>query len=196
MVWRKDCKACVRAPAEVDAEISCRSRRQGQPHKPLPGTKACRVCKVGKPLSSFSNHRLAKDGRRKDCKVCVKAEKTKRVELTEAQRVTDVARRAKPHRRAANRAAVRAWTARNPMAARARRLLRRALKAGKLQMAPHCQARDCTSTRRLEAHHADYHRPYVVVWLCAAHHRRAHWSGVLHLADGLPRRRARLPKLN
>ena len=50
----------------------------------LPATKACRACKVVKPLSSFSKHRLAKDGHRKDCKVCVKAEKTKRRELTEA----------------------------------------------------------------------------------------------------------------
>ena len=182
-------------PLQRSTSVSRRSRRDGQ-DKTLPATKACRACKVEKPLSSFSKHRLAKDGHRNDCKTCVKAERTKRRELTEAQRAADAAHRRKPHRRAVNRAAVRAWTQRNPMAARARRLLRKALKAGKVQQAEHCQAKDCSSTRRMEAHHADYSRPYVVVWLCAAHHRRAHWSGVLHLDESVPRRRARIPRLN
>lgn len=193
------CLDCLQRDVEVERQqrevLEAKAKEKAKTKTPA-STKACRTCKISKPLSSFSKHRLSKDGHRHHCKRCAKAERVKRAELTEQQRIADVARRAKPHRRASNRAAVRAWTQRNPMAARARRLLRRALKAGKVQMAEHCQAKDCVSARRMEAHHADYSRPYVVVWLCAAHHRRAHWSGVLHLDESVPRRRARIPRLN
>jgi hypothetical protein len=98
--------------------------------------------------------------------------------------------------RAANRASVRAWSARNPMAPRARRLLRQVVKSGKVEVADRCQARGCTNTERLQGHHHEYSRPLAVTWLCPRHHRRAHWSGVLCLKDGVPRRRASVPKLN
>jgi hypothetical protein len=81
------------------------------------------------------------------------------------------------------------------MAARARRLLRRAVKAGKVQITHHCQAHGCTATERLQGHHASYRSPLKVVWLCATCHRRAHSSGVLRVKRGVPRRRSRVPKL-
>jgi hypothetical protein len=48
----------------------------------------------------------------------------------------------------------------------------------------------------LQGHHADYARPLMVTWLCARHHRLAHWSGVLRLKEGVPRRRSKVPKTN
>ena len=115
------CLDCLQRDVEVDRQqrevLEAKAKERAK--SKTPATKACRACRVVKPLSSFSKYRLAKDGQRKDCKVCVKAEKTKRRELTDAQRAADAAHRRKPHRRAVNRAAVRAWTQRNPMAARA-----------------------------------------------------------------------------
>ncbi|MGE3703415.1 MAG: hypothetical protein AB7G08_32475, partial [Hyphomicrobiaceae bacterium] len=64
------------------------------------------------------------------------------------------------------------YTELNPVATRAQRLLKAAVRAGKVAKASHCQVRDCTSVRHLEAHHHDYSKPLEVLWCCAAHHRQ------------------------
>jgi hypothetical protein len=46
--------------------------------KTPPTSKPCRSCNVSKPLDSFGKHQLTKDGRRHDCKVCARANRTKR----------------------------------------------------------------------------------------------------------------------
>jgi hypothetical protein len=46
-------------------------------NKKLPASKQCRACKLAKPLDSFGRHRLAKDGHRHDCKLCVRTKGTK-----------------------------------------------------------------------------------------------------------------------
>jgi hypothetical protein len=135
------CLQCLRR--DVDVERQQREARKARAEqeakaKAPSATKACRSCKITKPLASFGKHRLAKDGHRHDCRVCVRAECIKRKEKTDQQRELDRHNAAQPHRRAANRASVRAWSARNPMAARARRLLRQAVKSGKVQVADQC----------------------------------------------------------
>jgi len=157
-------------------------------------SKACRTCKSEKPLEAFAKHRLAKDGYRHDCKSCVHAGKAKgRRELTPEQAAKDKQQRAQPHRRAANRRAVKDWTKRNPGAAKARAALRKAVRRGLVKPAPHCQAKGCQSAHHLEAHHHDYRQPHVVAWLCARHHRRLHHGGHLKLAPPTPQRLAGVP---
>jgi len=157
------CRSCLQAAVDVERKErearQAKARKEAEQKAAPPATKACRSCKVVKPLSSFAKHRLAKDGHRHDCKHCVKTERAKRIEKSDAERQTEKRRAAEPHRRASNRAAVRAWTARNPEAACARVKHRRAVKSGKVKMAEHCEARGCSNSERLQAHHGDYNRP-------------------------------------
>ncbi len=53
---------------------------------------------------------------------------------------------------------------------RAHNVVRRAIAAGKLTKAPCVSCGD----PKVHAHHEDYTRPLVVVWLCPRHHRERH----------------------
>lgn len=55
---------------------------------------------------------------------------------------------------------------------RARRLVTRAVKAGKLERPKRCE--HCAEARRLNAHHEDYSRPLAVAWLCQNCHSARH----------------------
>jgi hypothetical protein len=48
-----------------------------------------------------------------------------------------------------------------------------ALRDGKIKRKP-CKV--CGTKNNLEAHHADYSKPLVVVWYCRKHHKQAHWK--------------------
>lgn len=67
---------------------------------------------------------------------------------------------------------------RYPERARARDLVQRALRAGKIKRLPckvcgvrHGQRLPDGSTAKVEAHHEDYSRPYDIEWVCTEHHR-------------------------
>lgn len=62
------------------------------------------------------------------------------------------------------------WGEKNPDKRRAHGLVKRAVQAGKLTRQP-CER--CGDIRS-EAHHEDYSKPLVVVWLCRLHHREHH----------------------
>lgn len=62
------------------------------------------------------------------------------------------------------------WYERNPDRARARRLYRSALKAGKLV----CQPCEVCGAAEVDGHHEDYSKPLEVVWLCRQHHLEVH----------------------
>jgi hypothetical protein len=69
------CLDCLRA--DVDKERQQREVRKAKARQKTPApTKACRTCKVTKPLAGFGAHRRARDGHRKDCKACVAAKRT------------------------------------------------------------------------------------------------------------------------
>lgn len=162
--------------------------------KSLPATKVCRNCKVTKPLSAFSKHRLAKDGHRKDCALCVKLDRADRKrEPTPAQIARAKELAARPERRARNRAAVRDWSERNPLAARARSILRRAIRKGEITPPATCQIEGC-DVGQVVGHHADYLRPADVLFLCGRHHRRLHNGTALALKAGVRRHLKRLPR--
>ena len=58
-----------------------------------------------------------------------------------------------------------------PEKARAKRVVREALRSGKLVKGP-CTV--CGTTANIHGHHADYSRPLDVTWLCGRHHREVH----------------------
>lgn len=77
--------------------------------------------------------------------------------------------------------------------ANAWRLYRAARRAGTL--APPAQCQDCGRERKIIGHHTDYRRPFMVAWLCATCHSRAHKGGLVATgrcsgcgASGTPKR--------
>lgn len=83
--------------------------------------KTCRICGESKPLTAFSLHRSARDGRRGACKLCGAArERVRRVENGEAIRERQRARYAANP--AQSIARVNAWVSANPERRRANAL--------------------------------------------------------------------------
>jgi hypothetical protein len=160
----------------------------------MPATKACRTCKITKPFDAFARHRLAKDQHRHDCKACVRAGRATTKRRTAEQIAKTIERnRTEPYREV-NRRAVASWHHRNPAAVRAWWKLAKAVRSGRITPATACQAEGCDEHQDLEGHHPNYGRPLEVAWLCRAHHRRGHTTGVLHLKPDVPRRLAKIPK--
>ena len=192
------CLACVKAEAARARESreAAEARTAAKKPKRETATKACRTCKEPKSVDEFGRHAIAKDGHRHDCRECVRAGKVKKHPvLSLDEKLADKARRAKAHRRAANRQSVREWTQRNPQAAKARAAVSQALKAGRLARPTKCQVRTCKSTGKPQAHHRDYAYPLDVLWCCPGHHRKAHAGEILEL-HGLPPALACTPQTN
>jgi hypothetical protein len=155
--------------------------------------KRCICCKREKPRHLFSPHPRAKDGLRRSCKACVASGRASKPTPPEALART-IARNKTPEYRKVNRRSVRAWKERNPDADRAGRILRPAVKRGKIVPATCCQAKGCAETKGLAAHHYRYDRPLLVLWVCAQHHRRGHITGRITPEKGLPKKLGRVPK--
>lgn len=132
-------------------------------------TKLCRSCGEVKQASDFHIRAASVDGLSAKCKQC--------------QRTYDHARLNKPSRVAARKAyakteqglergrvAKRAWAARNPLKRHAHVVVGNALRDGKLNRKP-CEV--CGNVKS-EAHHDDYSKPLLVVWLCDTHHKARH----------------------
>lgn len=64
-----------------------------------------------------------------------------------------------------------------PLQEPARKVVYRALKAEKLVKPKYCQHPRCFETE-IFAHHPDYEKPLLVLWLCRKHHSEIH-CGVL-----------------
>lgn len=193
------CTECIKVAAQRDREErDARKAAYVERMAASPATsKVCKTCKKSKPLAEFSKHRLARDGLRKSCKACVRTEHTRRKEKTKEAVIVDKARRAQPHRRQANRQAVRSRTERNPLAVKARQKLRRAIRRGTIIPADICEAEGCDSTRRIQGHHSDYRQWDAIAWLCGRCHRRAHaHRKAVALKASAMLRRATVPRLN
>jgi hypothetical protein len=174
----------------VGADVSTACTSPGTPDP----AKCCRTCGETKAVEQFARHAHSRDKRRHDCRQCVSEGKTKPPrELSPEQAARDKVQRAKPHRRRANRVAVRDWTRRNQAAARARAKLRKAVRKGVVKSAAQCEAVGCTASHRLEGHHHDYRAPLDVCWLCSRHHRRLHNGARIKLKPPTPQRFADIP---
>ena len=84
-----------------------------------------------------------------------------------ASMITNEWRKAPPSSAAA--ANVRRDREKFPEKTRARRLVRQALKTGKLVKPDQCE--QCGNWTDVEAHHEDHSRPYLIYWLCDECHK-------------------------
>jgi len=62
-----------------------------------------------------------------------------------------------------------------PIQTAARRILRNAVRGGRLQKAQQCQG--CGSASLLHGHHADHSQPLNIEWLCSVCHGQRHRTG-------------------
>lgn len=144
--------------------------------------KECSRCGVAKPLAEFHANKSREDGCAPYCKVCVKAYtaewRKKRALLLNAQsdwktKTADMVeyrkawRAAHPGYMTKKKAE---WLARNPQRRRVKDATAYAIETGKLVKLP-CEV--CGESK-VEAHHPDYSRPLMVVWLCKQHHKEIH----------------------
>jgi hypothetical protein len=187
------CLPCIRQAAEqnrqarIAAEAALAAKRT---------TKVCSSCKRTKAMADFSPHRLAKDGRRKDCRQCVAADRVKRKQRTDAQKARAKELAQQPHRKIANLLSVLQWQARNGEAIEAQRAVDRAIRAGEIVPAKSCQAAGCKRRSGLASHHNSYaaNRRKRVVWLCNQHHRITHSGRNVPLKRTAPVKFARAPQ--
>ncbi len=133
--------------------------------------KRCFCCGRTLPLAEFYPHKQMADGHLNKCKECCKrqANERRRANLEEA-REYDRRRGKDPKRRAACVAGNAKYNMANPIKAKARDKVHKAIKAGKLARKP-CEVCGALTTH---AHHHDYSKPLDVKWLCPACHAKVH----------------------
>ena len=145
--------------------------------------KKCFKCGVKKDLELFYRHPMMADGHLNKCKTCakkdVKANYRKRVDQ---YREYDKKRSLEPGRREAALRYQEERRAMFPGKERARSSVSSAMRNGKLTRQP---CRVCGS-KKSEAHHRDYRKPFDVDWLCMLHHRMEHERSIYCQPKGTP----------
>jgi Bacillus phage endonuclease len=152
-------------------------------------SKKCRTCQISKSATEFNHDNSHKDGLASECKKCKNARRAKWFEK----------HRHDPKNKMYRRNYSREWNKKNrekrrlqaregyyrrrangfvhrydPYKDRARRVLERTLKNGKMKRPDKCS--DCGWIGKIQAHHHDYSKPLEVEWLCQLCHRRRHRS--------------------
>jgi len=148
--------------------------------------KVCRQCNVEKPLAEFYKHSRMMDGHLNKCIPCVKSRVQKHREVNlEKIRAYDKTRAMKPHRvkarkqymqtdagKVAKRNSMQAYFERYPMIKAAHIMTRNAIRDKRLPQKFECSI--CQSTKKIEAHHDDYTKPFDIRWLCEQCHKSWH----------------------
>lgn len=146
--------------------------------------RACSKCGVLKPPEGFYS-------RGAECRPCACARVGAiRAADPEYYRNYDATRVRRPRKkvdREGNRRRSAKWYAANKHKARARDLVQKAIKSGRLTRPATCGR--CGAGARIEAHHPDYSKPLDVVWLCDPCHSSEHRSR--HVADSFRPRNTR-----
>lgn len=136
--------------------------------------KTCKTCGAAKALDEFyvSN--------RANCKVCVRARtRQHRWDKIDYYRAYDRERADLPHRVALRKEKCKAtteqrrrWAEKNRAKRQAHILVGNAVKSRRLDRPSSCER--CHQPGRLHAHHEDYSKPDVVMWLCPPCHGKRH----------------------
>lgn len=147
-----------------------------------PLKKGCFKCGQQKPVDDFYRHPQMGDGRLGKCKECTKrdvstnyAAKRDRYSQYEHDRNKSQSRREKRlqyqrnHRR------------KFPEKDKARRMVARAVKSGKLLRPNFCGC--CGRFGQVQAHHTDYSKPLDVIWVCFVCHREHEHGQVVTAKD-------------
>ena len=145
------CKPCDRRRA---LEYYNANKHKKRPRSTQP--KYCPECNTSKPASEFASRSYSLDGLNPMCWLCSSAKRGEHY---------------KKHREKYNKR-TREYRSQNPEKHRVRRKLQYAVRSGALVRPLRCSL--CKSTRCIEAHHADYSKPFEVEWLCARCHARIH----------------------
>lgn len=136
-------------------------------------SKVCFKCGVLKPLSDFYKHAEMKDGHLNKCKTCTKRDVSQhRCENIEKVRGYD---RNRPNKVERNRDGVlrtKQYRLENPLKYAAHVLFNNAIRDGFVERQYVCEK--CNSNKHIVAHHPDYKKPLVVMWLCEVCHKAWH----------------------
>jgi hypothetical protein len=159
-------------------------------------TKVCRSCKKPKSFDAFAPNKIARDGRRRDCRACVAAGRSPAKGRSPEQKARRAELNKQPHRRAGVLASVYRWRAANPDAIAAHAAVDVAIRSGEIVPAKTCQAHGCKKRNGLASHHNSYaaNRRKRVVWLCRHHHRTVHTGRNVPLKKSAPCKVASAPK--
>lgn len=161
-------------------------------------SKRCITCKLAKRRSAedFRRHLGSRDGLRRTCRECLETGRYRSFIENPDQRAKRKARESKPKWQALHKLALARHAGRYPVNQLATKAVQAALKDGRLAKPPHCQAKDCTSTKRLEAHHWSLKPEHWldVTFCCAACHRKGHFEGRILLKDGIPEHYGSIPE--
>ena len=68
--------------------------------------------------------------------------------------------------------AIKEWGINHPEAIKAHKKLGYAIRTGKVIKPKNCSS--CNKEKRLSAHHEDYTKPLIVLWLCSSCHKLKH----------------------
>jgi hypothetical protein len=142
--------------------------------------KLCKKCMVEKPIDEFYRHPSMADGHLSKCKECAKADVIEnRNANLEYYRQYDRKRydaggrptsSATPERRSRYNAK---WIERNPEARACHWKVGNAVRDGRIIRPTKCSS--CGKKKRVEAHHADYSKPFDIEWLCKKCHGKT-WA--------------------
>jgi len=144
--------------------------------------RKCKTCGVEKPIETFPKyHAKGLIGRRGTCRDCWNAKWTPIIvahgrryyhENTHGYRDKQKARTMLQHRadKGAHRRRNVAYSDRHPLKAAAKQSVTVAVRSGRLSRRA-CQVCGMSKT---QAHHDDYSKPFVVLWLCLVHHGERH----------------------
>jgi len=157
--------------------------------------KRCTKCGVVKPLELFKKAKLASYGRSSHCKACcVKysvayfSRDMKRKRAVQRKYYNSKKKCGKhaedmkdPIKAARIREISRKARNRYPEKKKARETFQKAVRRGLIKRPDACS--ECFKVCKVDGHHTDYSKPFVVEWLCRACHRRKHildteWDGI------------------
>lgn len=154
-------------------------------------SKECIVCKDSLPLSCF--YKRSDNGALKgSCKPCYNRQGADAKSKPEAkEKIREQRRRLRslPHNRERGRKWAKKSHERYPEKTKARRAVRSAIEAGRMERPKTCQECGQEATRSdgvtaIHAHHEDYSKPLDVIWLCPICHSAAHRELDRALSEG------------
>ena len=162
--------------------LSPSARRASMP------AKACKTCKVTKPISDFPPHRGSKGGHRVHCRDCLITGRYQPTPETPAQRKHCAERQGRRSWQHSHGQALRKYGDHNPLKTAAVRALATAVTCGRLKRGTHCQVAGCCSQKSIKGHHWPYSLVHQqdVLWCCAAHHRQGHARSYITPDAGIP----------
>lgn len=140
--------------------------------KVIDGQKHCSKCDTYNTLDYFTRNKKSPDGLHYWCKTCTRANSHNGYFKNKENRIERVAEyRNTPRGKEVVMRAIRKYDNGNPLKKIAHLVVRRALYFNLLNKED-CQI--CGESKRIHAHHDDYHKPYEVMWLCSQHHKDRH----------------------